>query len=263
MTQSNEAERPGTGRLTGKTALVTGAPRSIGRAIAEALAQEGANIVLHYRSRHAEAEDAAKAIREQGVDVLPVAADLTCSSNVRELFDQAAAHFGGVDIVVANAGVTQKRLEPVAEISDEEFDRVLAVNTRGVFYVLREAARRIADGGRIINVSSSATQSAGAGFGAYATSKNGATATIRTLAKELAARGITANTVASGAVLDGFLAADSDVLSPEMMRYVAASAPAGRMGQPRDIAAVARFLALPEAEWLTGQTLTVNGGSWI
>ncbi|MCQ8832063.1 SDR family oxidoreductase [Streptomyces malaysiensis] len=262
MNQSHGTRDPGVRRLAGKTALVTGAPRSIGRAIAEALAEEGANIVLHYRSRETEAHEAAEAIRKRGVDVLSLSADLTRSSSVRELFDLAIAHFGGLDIVVANAGVTS-RLQPVAEVSDAEFDRVLAVNTRAVFYVLREAARRVSDGGRIINISSSSTRSAGAGFGAYATSKNGANATIRTLAKELSSRGITANSIHSGAVGDGFLAADSGVLSPEMTQYVAASAPAGRLGEPSDIAPVARFLALPEAEWINGQALVVNGGSWI
>ncbi|MFE2182386.1 SDR family oxidoreductase [Streptomyces sp. NPDC059455] len=262
MNQSNGPRGPGVRRLARRTALVTGAPRSIGRAIAEALAEEGANIVLHYRSRETEAHEAAEAIRKLGVDVLPLSADLTRSSSVRELFDLAIAYFGGLDIVVANAGVAS-RLQPVAEISDAEFDRVLAVNTRAVFYVLREAARRLSDGGRIINISSSSTQSAGAGFGAYATSKNGANATIRTLAKELSSRGITANSIHSGAVGDGFLAVDGGVLGPEMTQYVAASAPAGRLGEPSDIAPVARFLALPEAEWINGQALVVNGGSWI
>ncbi|UAK31286.1 SDR family oxidoreductase [Nocardia asteroides] len=248
--------------LAGKVALVTGAPRSIGRAIAGALASDGAHIVLHYRTREREAHDAAQAIRQKGVDVVAFSGDLRSSSNVTELFDAAEEHFGRIDIVVANAGATSQ-LQPVAEISDAEFDRMLDINTRAVFYVLREAARRIADGGRIINIGSSSVDSAGAGFGAYATSKNGPTATIRTLAKELAARGITANTILAGAVNDGFLAVDSEVLSPELMNHVAASAPAGRLGAPDDIGAVARFLAQPEAAWMNGQSVTVNGGSWI
>jgi 3-oxoacyl-[acyl-carrier protein] reductase len=109
MTHSNEAQRPDPRRLAGKTALITGAPHGIGRAIAEALAQEGAHIVLHDRSRHVEAEDAAEAIREHGVDLPPASADLIHSSDAQELFDHAVAHFGRLDIVVANAGVTQKR----------------------------------------------------------------------------------------------------------------------------------------------------------
>jgi len=140
--------------LSGRTALITGAPRSIGRAITEVLARDGANIVAHYRSRQEEAAELAQLLESRGSQVLTVPGDLTDPETVRQLFDAAIARFGGIDVVVANAG-RSGATKPVADITDEEYDGLQAVNNRAVFLVLREAARRIRDGGRIINISSS------------------------------------------------------------------------------------------------------------
>lgn len=249
-------------RLAGKVALVTGAARGIGRGIAESMAAEGARIVVHYRSREREAAETVAALEGLGTESLMFGADLTDSSAVRAMFRTAAEEFGGVDIVVANAG-TNSSHAAAADTTDEEFDRLLEVNTRSTFFVLRQAAREIRDGGRIINVSSSSVENPQRGFAAYATTKAAALATVRVLAEELGERGITANTVMAGAVASGFLDPAGDAaqrLGEDLLRELARSAPAGRLGTPADIAAVATFLAGDDAAWVNGQTLLVNGG---
>lgn len=198
-------------RLHGKVALVTGAPRSIGRAIAESLSDDGASVVVHYRSRRDEAEATVAALRGRGAEAIALGGDLGDSKNVVALLAEARAKLGGIDIVVANAGVTSP-LSPVAEISDDTFERVLSANTRATFYVLREAARTVRDGGRIINISSSSARFTLAGFGAYATSKAAANVTIGVLANELGPRGITANSIMAGPIDAGFLDPSGDAV---------------------------------------------------
>lgn len=252
-------------RLTGKVAIVTGAPRSIGRAIAQSLADEGAAVAVHYRSRREEAEATVADLQARGAQAVAIGGDLSDSSNVRELFSQTQQAFGGVDIVMANAGATTDP-GPVAAITDETFEHLLSANTRATFFVLREAARVIRDGGRIINVSSSSVHFSRAGFGAYATSKTGANTTIRILAAELGNRGITANTVMAGPIAAGFLDPSSAVVQNApagALEELAASAPTGRLGLPGDIAGVAAFLAGPEAGWVTGQIILTNGGATV
>ena len=201
------------GRLNGKTAIVTGARRSIGRAIAVALAGERAQIVVHYRSQRDQADATVEALRSNGTDAIAVGGDLTDSGAVAALFDETHTHFGGVDIVVANAGATTP-LTPVADISDKLFDSLLNANTRATFYVLRQAAQAVRDGGRIINISSSSVRFPAAGFAAYATSKSGALTTIGILATELGGREITANSIMAGVIAAGFLdPSDGSVLA--------------------------------------------------
>ena len=258
-----------TGRLNEKTAIVTGARRSIGRAIAVALAAQGARVVVHYLSHSDEADATVDALRSSGADAIAVGGDLSHSSAVAALFDQTRTQFGGVDIVVANAGATAAPT-PVAAISDELFESLLNTNTRATFYVLREAARTVRDGGRIINISSSSVRSTPAGFAAYATTKSGALTTVEILARELGPRGITANSIMAGAIGSGFLDPSGDYLKnlpKEMvttfMNTVATETPAGRIGQPSDIAPIAAFLASPEAGWINGQTILANNGATV
>ncbi len=254
-------ERP----LTGKTALVTGAPRSIGRAAAEALAALGANIAVHFRSRQDEADATVADLRAAGANAVALGADLSDPAQITALFDKVEREFGGLDIVVANAGVTSPPA-PLAQMTDEEFDRVFAVNTRSVFFVLREAARRLRDGGRIINVGSSSAHFALEGFSVYAGSKTAPLTAVRILAKELGPRQITANTVVVGPIADGFLAADSDFMrgAPDgMLDQLAAAAPAKRLGAPGDIGSVIAFLATSQASWVNGQEILVNGGASV
>jgi 3-oxoacyl-[acyl-carrier protein] reductase len=251
--------------LTGKVAVVTGAPRSIGHGIASQLGELGADVVVHYHSRKEEAERTVQSLTSRGVRAVAVAGDLTDSTKVRSVFNQAVAAFGGIDIVVANAGATTA-LTPVADITDDQFDLMLSVNTRAVFYVLREATRRVRDGGRIINITSSSAKFTPAGFAAYAASKAGANVVVKVLATELGARGITANSVMSGPVEAGFLDPSSEVVAAApvgMLDSIAAAAPAGRLGRPEDIASVVAFLATPAAGWVNGQIILVNNGAAI
>ena len=193
--------------LSGRTALITGAPRSIGRAITEALARDGANIVAHYRSRQQEAAELAQLLESRGSQVLIVPGDLTQPEAVRQLFDAATERFGGIDVVVANAG-RSGATKPVAAITEEEYDALQAVNNRAVFLVLREASRRIRDGGRIINISSSTTAYPQAGYAMYAASKVSSSMITRILAAELGSRDITSNSLVVGPVAAGFLSGD-------------------------------------------------------
>ena len=170
---------------------------------------------------------------------------------------------------MANAGVTAAPT-PVAAITDELFESLLNTNTRATFYVLREAARTVRDGGRIINISSSSIQSTPAGYAAYTTSKSGALTTIGILARELGPRGITANSIMAGAIGSGFLDPSGELLSslPEetvttFMNTIASETPAGRIGQPSDIAPIAAFLATAEAGWINGQTILANNGATV
>lgn len=253
------------GRLEGKTAIVTGAPRSIGRAIAEALAAEGARVVVHYRSRRGEADAVVAALEAQGAEAIAVGGDLADSAAVSALFEQTHTRFGGVDIVVANAGATAAPI-PLAEISDETFETLLSANTRATFYVLRHAARTVRDGGRIINISSSSIRFSIPGAAAYATSKSGALTTMGILARELGARGITANTIMAGPIASGFLDPSGAVVAGApagTLEALASAAPMGRLGQPSDIAAIAAFLASSDAGWINGQTILANNGATV
>lgn len=155
--------------LEGKVALVTGASQSIGRAIAERLSRDGARVILHYRSHEQEAQEVVSALHAQGRTVLALQADLTDTGAIRHLFQEGLAQFGHLDIVVANAGVPLR--SPIAEVTEEQFDRVFAVNTRSVFFTLQEAARHIESGGRIITISSSTTVYSAPGLAVYVGSK--------------------------------------------------------------------------------------------
>lgn len=250
------------GRLDNKTAIVTGAPRSIGRAIAGALAASGARIVVHYRTRRDEADATVAALQSIGAEAIAVQGDLSDSAAVTALFNETTKRFGGVDIVIANAGATAA-ITPIAEITDEVFDSLLDNNTRATFYVLREAARTVRDDGRIINISSSSVRFVPAGFAAYATTKSGALTTIGILAKELGSRGITANSIMAGPIGAGFLDPTSDLVAnaPEgALDALASVALTGRLGMPSDIAPIAAFLASAEAGWISGQTILANNG---
>jgi 3-oxoacyl-[acyl-carrier protein] reductase len=252
-----------TRRLEGKTALVTGAPRGLGLGIAQAMAEQGANVAVHFHNRVDEATAAVEDLRARGVDAEAFCGDLSDSSAVGSLFGEVIRRFGGIDIVVANAGASSSHAM-VANISDDEFARLSRVNVNATFFVLREAARTIRDGGRIINVSSSSVRNPQSGFGAYATTKAAALATVRVLAQELGARSVTANSLVAGPVAAGFLDPSSPAvqhMGTSMLETLAKAAPAGRLGTPEDIGAVAAFLSGDDAVWVTGQDIVVNGGS--
>jgi len=234
--------------LTGKTAIVTGAARGIGRAIAERLAADGARVAVNYaRSAEAAQELAAR------LGGVALRADVSQKQEVLEMFDAAERDFGGLDIVVNNAAVAL--MKPLADFSDEEFERVFSINTRGAFYCCREAARRLRNGGRIVNISTGATVGGTTGGSVYCASKAAVEQFTRALARELAPRRITVNTVSPG-----FTETDMFASLPHLSELAPKLTPLGRAGKPEEIAAVVAWLCTGDAGWITGQNIQAGGG---
>ncbi len=242
--------------VEGKAAVVTGGSRGIGRAIVERLAREGADVVLGYANDRAAAEAVVGAVAAAGGRAWAVRADLGESGAAEQLMAAAEERLGGLDILVNNAAKSFTPT-PLADLDDAAFDAVLSVNTRAVLATVRYAARRMRDGGRIVNISSVNTARAVPGIGAYAASKGAVEQLTAVAAAELGPRGITVNTVSPGAT-------DTDLLRgtnpPEALERVAGLTPLRRLGQPEDIADVVAFLAGPDARWITGQNLRATGG---
>lgn len=242
-------------KLTGKVAIVTGASRGIGRAIAQRLAQDGATVVINYGRGADEAKELVAAIESSGGKALAVQADMSQIADIRRLFQETSDHFGGLDILVNNAGVGKGGL--IAETTEEDFDAVFALNTRGVFFALQEAARRMRDGGRIINISSSTTLFTNPGLAIYAASKITLKIFTEVLAQEVGDRGITVNSVLPGPTSPGMF----DHRPIEEQQAAATSSPFGRIGKAEDIADVVAFLTSESARWITGQQIIANGGA--
>ena len=244
--------------LRNKVALVTGASGGIGQAIARRLANDGAFLLVHYNSHREPAEALAAELSSTGQKAIAASADLSHSGEVSNLFELAAQQLGEVDIVVANAGVSSPQT-PLADVSDDTFQHVLTENIQATFLVLREAARRVRDNGRIIVVGSSTTAHPAAGFGAYAASKAAALLLTPILAIELAGRGITVNMVSTGPTDIGLL----DSVPAEAKAALANASPFGRLGTAQDTADVVAFLASTDARWLSGQVLVANGAASV
>jgi 3-oxoacyl-[acyl-carrier protein] reductase len=238
-----------------RVAIVTGASRGIGAAIAERLAGDGFGVVINYAGKEAEAEALAAMIEQNGGKALTAQADVSDATAVRGLFDAAEAAFGGVDVLVNNAGIM--RLAPLAEVDDALVDSQIAINLKGVINTLREASRRLRSGGRIINLSSSVVGLFQPTYGVYAATKAGVEAMTHVLAKELRGRNITVNAVAPGPTATGLFL---DGKPQEVIDHLAKLAPLERLGQPQDIAAAVSFLAGPDSAWINGQVLRANGG---
>lgn len=240
-----------------KVAVVTGASRGIGRAVAERLGADGLNVVVNYRARKDAADDVAATIEHSGGSALAVQADVRDLQQVRGLFDVAEDRFGRVDIVVGNAGTA--RFSSVAKTTEDDFEAMLADNTRSGFYILRESANRVSDGGRVVMVSSGVTRTNGLGTGVYGASKAAVEQLVRVTAKEIAHRRITVNSVLPGATRTDALVVG--VTEAGLERLVAAT-PLGRVGEPIDIADIVVFLTSHEGRWLTGQTIAASGGAF-
>ena len=238
-----------------RTAIVTGASKGIGAALAKRLAADGFQTVVNYSSSAAEAEEVVTVINAAGGRAMAICADVANASAVRTLFDQAEAAFGPVDVLVNNAGII--KVSPLAETTDEDYERLVAVNLTGTFNGMREGARRVRNGGRIINFSTSIIGNYLPNHGIYVATKAAVEALTHVLAKELGIRGVTVNAVAPGPVAtELFLTGKSE----ELIQRLTNDIPLGRLGQPDDIARVVSFLASPESGWINGQVVKANGG---
>jgi 3-oxoacyl-[acyl-carrier protein] reductase len=238
-----------------KTAIVTGSSRGIGAAIAERLARDGFNVVVNYAGSEGEAQTVVARLSAEQLSAIAVKADVSRADEVRAMFDRAQREFGGVDVLVNNAGIMQ--LAPIADTDDALFDRHIAINLKGVFNGLREAAKRLRNGGRIINFSSSVVGLYQPTYGVYAATKAAVEAMTHVLANELRGKNITVNCVAPGpTATDLFLKGKPQ----EVVDRITKLAPLERLGQPVDIASVVAFLAGPDGAWVNAQVLRVNGG---
>jgi 3-oxoacyl-[acyl-carrier protein] reductase len=236
-----------------RIAIVTGASRGIGRAIAERLAKGGARVAINYVKDEAAARAVVAAIEQGGGKAMAIQADVSVRADITRLFDETEKLFGRPDVVVASAGTSV--FAPHAMVTEADFDRVFGLNTRGAFFVLQEAARRVNDGGRIVSISTGGTTAAFPAAGLYAGSKAATERFVAALSAELGPRKITVNTVSPG-----LTRTDGLVMPEPAIAAMVAQTPLGRLGEPADVADVVAFLASEEARWITGQNVRVSGG---
>jgi 3-oxoacyl-[acyl-carrier protein] reductase len=238
-----------------KIAIVTGASRGIGAAVAERLARDGFTVVVNFAGNAASAEALVRKIEAAGGRALAAQADVSDAGAVARMFEAAETAFGGVDVLVNNAGIM--KLATIADSDDALFESQVAVNLRGTFNALREAARRLRNGGRIVNLSTSVVGLHLETYGVYAATKAAVEAMTPILAKELRGRSITVNAVAPGpTATDLFLGGKS----PELIERMSKMNPLERLGTPEDIAGAVAFLVGPDGGWINGQVVRANGG---
>jgi 3-oxoacyl-[acyl-carrier protein] reductase len=237
-----------------KVAIVTGASRGIGAAIAQSLAEAGAKVIVNYAGSRASAEEVVKNIVTAGGQAKAVQADVSKPADVDRLFDEAIAAYGRVDVLVNNAGIMI--VKPLSETTDEDFTRQFDINVRGVFNTLRAAATRLADNGSIINFSTSVNRPMLPGYGTYVATKSAVEQLTRVFAKEVGKRNINVNSVSPGPTnTELFTNGKSD----EVIGRLAALSAFNRIGEPSDIAPVVTFLASDEAKWISAQNIGANG----
>lgn len=245
-------------KLTGSTALVTGASRGIGRAIALRLASEGARVGVHYASNQAAAKETVATIEAAGGNAFTIHAELGVPGDAEALWRAFDEHADGLDILVNNAGIAGPGL--INEVSEADYDKVFAVNSKAPFFIIQKGLERLRDGGRIINISSGVTKVAFPGMTSYAASKGAVEVLTLTLAQTLGSRGITVNAVSPGTI-------ETDIhpwmADPAAKAHAAGFSVFNRVGQPADVADVVSFLASADARWVTGQNIDVSGGSGL
>jgi 3-oxoacyl-[acyl-carrier protein] reductase len=243
--------------LSNKVALITGSGRGLGKAIAERFAALGADIVVNYSRDKESADEVISNIRAMGVRVIGIQADVSNPSQIRQLFKTAKDFFGKLDIVVVNAGIELVDV-PVTEYTEEQFDRLFTVNTKGAYFTMQEAARQIADGGRIINIASSTTVFPFEGVAIYGGSKTAPKYLVEVLAKEIGRRGITVNSIIPYAVDNAGIFTNPDEPS---RKWLIDANPMKRLAEVEDVANVAEFFASNLSSFVNGQHLLVNGGA--
>jgi 3-oxoacyl-[acyl-carrier protein] reductase len=243
--------------LNGKVALITGSARGIGRAIAERYGSLGANVVVNYTRDETRAREAVASIERSGSHAMAVQADVSKVEDVTRLFDAGLKAFGRLDIVVANAGAELVG-QPVLEFTEEDFDRLFAINAKGAFFTLQHAARHVADSGRIIYVGTSNTAFPQPGRALYGGSKIAAQFLVEVLAKEIGHRGVAVNSILPTAIEGAGIFTDG--VRPDVRDFVKSFRPMQRMGRLDDIANAAEYLAGDLSAFLSGQHLLVSGG---
>nr|WP_026154287.1 MULTISPECIES: SDR family oxidoreductase [Rhizobium] len=238
-----------------KVAIVTGSSRGIGAAIAKRLAGDGLKVVVNYSGSASAAAKLVDEIEKAGGHAISAQADVSDPNAVRRMFESAEAAYGGVDVLVNNAGIM--KLAPVAQFEDAVFDQTIAINLKGTFNGLREAATRLRNGGRIINFSSSVVGLYQPTYAVYAATKAAVEAMTHILAKELGSRGITVNAVAPGPVATELFLDGKDQSTLDRIKQMN---PLGRLGEVDDIAQIVSLLAGPDSGWINGQVIRANGG---
>lgn len=245
--------------LQGKAALVTGASRGIGKAIALELARHGAKVCVNYAGNKEKAEDVVAEIKENGGEAFSLQANVSNADDVQAMVKEVISAFGSLDILVNNAGITRDNL--LMRMKEDEWDEVIDTNLKGVFICTKAVTRQMMKqrSGRIINITSIVGASGNAGQANYVAAKAGVIGLTKTTAKELASRNITVNAVAPG-----FIATDmTDELNEDIQAEMLKQIPLGRMGKPEEIANIVRFLASDDSSYITGQTFHVNGGMYM
>ncbi|WIW26538.1 SDR family oxidoreductase [Bacillus inaquosorum] len=242
-------------RVKGKTAIVTGASRGIGRAIAEQLADLGIKVAVNYSSSPEKAEEVVEGIKKKGGETVAIQADLSRVAGVESLFTKTIEAFGKVDILINNAGVNI--YQPIEKVTEEDFDKQFNLNVKGTFFACQQAMKYMEEKGRIINFSTSVVGQMFPTYSVYAGTKGAVEQFTRQLAKELAVKQITINAVAPGPVNTELFTVGKNEQQIEGLKKTIAL---GRIGEPEDIANVIEFLVSEKSQWITGQTIRVNGG---
>ncbi len=245
--------------LKNKVAIITGSGRGLGKAIAERYAALGANIVVNYSRDKASADEVESNIKAMGAKVISVQADVSKVADIKYLFEEAKKEFGKIDIVVANAGIEMVET-PVSEFTEEQFDRLFSINTKGAYFTMQQAALNVEDNGRIIYVASSTTAFPVQGMAVYGGSKTTPRYLVDVLSKEIGHRGVTVNTIIPFAVDHlGIFAEEGSY--PELRKSLIDSCPMGRLAEVEDVANIAEFFASDLSSFVNGQHLLVNGGA--
>ncbi|WP_217585638.1 3-oxoacyl-[acyl-carrier-protein] reductase [Lentibacillus saliphilus] len=242
--------------LKGQNALVTGGSRGIGRAIALELARQGVNVAVNYAGNEAKAQAVVEEIKAMGASAFKIKADVTDEASVKNMVKEVIQQFGRLDILVNNAGITKDNI--IMRMSEEDFDHVVNTNLKGVFLCTKAVTRQMMKqrSGRIVNVASIVGVSGNPGQANYVAAKAGVIGLTKTTAKELASRNILVNAVAPG-----FISTDmTDALSEEQRDNMMSLIPLNKLGRPEDVANVVRFLVSPDADYVTGQTIHIDGG---
>lgn len=246
-----------TGRLNGKGAIVTGASGGIGAAIAEKLAQDGAQIVVHYGSNADAAAAVVETITSKGGRAQALQGNMRDVGSLQDFFAQARGVLNSYDILINNAGVATAG--PIRDVAEQQFDKVFSINVKAVLFAMQDAARHMAEGGRIVNIASSVTEFNNAGLGIYSASKHAVRGLTNVAAKELGTRGITVNDLMPGPVEPGMF----ETAPQENRDFAKNSSPFKRLGTPQDVADACAFLASDDSRWITGQHILCNGGALI